>query len=109
MFIEGKESTLNPTEISDRMRNIREIQSVGSKLSAASDDTFDVIKNYIKSNFWKQKQCIHTINVETGELASVSCVANSCPVTTYFFFFLQKHGGLSVSLPLNLLLPGTGY
>ena len=55
LFIEGKESTLNPTEISDRMRNIREIQSVGSKLSAAIDDTFDVIKNYIKSNFWEKK------------------------------------------------------
>ena len=76
LFIEGKDSTLNSINISDRMRHIREIQSVGSKISTASDDTFAVLKNYISSQIPGAK-AVHTINVETGELASAAIVSST--------------------------------
>jgi hypothetical protein len=76
LYIVGKDSKLNSTGISDRMRHLREIQSVGSKISTASDHTFAVLKNYKKSDI-PEATCVHTINVESGELASAVMVTST--------------------------------
>ena len=49
LYLDGTDSKLNSTGISDTMRNNCEIQGTGSKISTAEDDTFAALKNYSKS------------------------------------------------------------
>ena len=66
-------SNLTATNLSDDMRNTREIQAVGCRICSSSDHTFAIIKNYIADEIGSAK-AVHTINTETAEIASAAIV-----------------------------------
>ena len=70
VYLFGKDSKLNSTGISELNRNKREQQSVGSRVATSCDDTWSTLNNYNKKEM-EDAECIHTNNVETGELASI--------------------------------------
>ena len=59
------------------MRHTREIQSVGCDVSSASDHTFQAIKKYMSALIFGALLAIHTIPVETGEIASAVIVSTA--------------------------------
>ena len=69
MYLFGKDWKLNSTGISDLNCNQREQQSVGSRVATSCDDTWGALRNYDKKEM-EDAECVHTNNVETGELAS---------------------------------------
>ena len=71
--MEASASDFNSIKLSDKMRHTREIQSVGCDVSSASDHTFQAIKNYMSALIFGAL-AIHTITVETGEIASAVIV-----------------------------------
>jgi len=74
LFTEAQHSECTITGFSDCERLTREIQSVGTKLSAAQDHTSDTAKNYQKSlgcNY------IWDVAVETGEIACAVLVKST--------------------------------
>jgi hypothetical protein len=73
LYNEAKRSSLTETELSDHMRHTQEIQSVGCRLSSASDHTVDVTRNY---NLPGAKDCFD-VSVETGEIATVVLVEST--------------------------------
>jgi hypothetical protein len=73
LYNESKRSFLTDTGLSDHLRHTRELQSVGCRLSSASDHTVDVTKNY---KLLGAKTCFD-VSVETGEIACVVLVESS--------------------------------
>ena len=67
------QSPLNSTGVSEKERGIREMQGVGACKTTANDHTFKMISNWIAKEIDDAK-CVHTIGVETGEIASAAIV-----------------------------------
>ena len=74
--MQAASSGLNSIKLSDNMRHTQEIQSVGCNVSSASDHTFQAIKNYIIALIFGAL-AIHTITVETGEIASAVIISTT--------------------------------
>ena len=68
-------SELLSTGVSDKSRVRREMQSVGSQKTSASDHTYEFKKNYM-NGLLPKNACGHTMGTDTGEIASIAIVKN---------------------------------